>query len=358
MSSDLPLRVRTDIADLIPYQSPQRAARYRMNTNESPYPPPRDLLDEVFDEVRADTLNRYPDHAAAGLLEALSRHTSWPVEGISAGNGSNEVLLHLFLAFGGPRRRALVFEPTYSLHKTIPQMTGTRIVTGKRTDDFRIDPGAAVRAINEIAPEMVVVCSPNNPTGNCEDPEAVDALASAAPGLVIVDEAYVEFAGPGRDLQRLLEEHTNLVILKTLSKAWRLAGVRLGYMLANPAVTSQIARVRLPYHLSTFSQAIGVAALRRADDALEHIRAITQERDRIGRSLADMNVECFDSHANFVLLRVRESHKVWSALLDEGVLIRDYSATAGLEECLRVTAGTPEETDAFLDAMRTAIRNV
>jgi histidinol-phosphate aminotransferase len=358
MSADLPLSVRTDIADLTPYQSPQRAARFRMNTNESPYQPPRDLLEEVFDEVRAATLNRYPDHAAAALLEALARHTSWPVEGISAGNGSNEVLLHLFLAFGGPDRRALVFEPTYSLHKTIPQMTGTRVVTGKRADNFRIDSGAAAREIDEIAPEIVVVCSPNNPTGNCEDPETVDALASAAPGLVIVDEAYVEFAGPGRDLQRLLEDHTNLVIVKTLSKAWRLAGVRLGYMLADPAVTSLIARVRLPYHLSTFSQAIGVAALRRTDDALEHIRAITQERDRIGRSLNDMNVECFESHANFLLFRVAESHKVWSELLDHGVLIRDYSATPGLEECLRVTAGTPEETDAFLDAMRATIKNV
>jgi histidinol-phosphate aminotransferase len=358
MSSDLPLRVRTDIADLTPYQSPQRAARYRLNTNESPYPPPQDLLDEVFDEVRAATLNRYPDHAAAALLEALSEHTSWPVEGISAGNGSNEVLLHLFLAFGGPGRRALVFDPTYSLHKTIPQMTGTGVATSNRTVDFRIDPGAAVRAIDEIAPEVVVVCSPNNPTGNCENREAIDALASAAPGLVIVDQAYVEFAGPERDLQTLLEEHSNLVIVKSLSKAWRLAGVRLGYMLADPAVTSQVARVRLPYHLSTFSQAIGVAALRRADDALEHIHAITQERDRIGRFLSDMNVECFESHANFVLFRVSESHKVWSALLDHGVLIRDYSASPGLEECLRVTAGTPEETDAFLDAMRTAIRNV
>lgn len=358
MSPDLPLRVRTDIADLAPYQSPQRPARYRMNTNESPYPPPQDLLDEAFAEVRAATLNRYPDHAAGGLLEALSRHASWPVDGLSAGNGSNEVLLHLFLAFGGPGRHALVFEPTYSLHKTIPQMTGTAVVTASRTDDFRIDLAAAVRTIEEIAPEIVVVCSPNNPTANCEEPGAVEALLDSAPGLVVVDQAYVEFAGPGRDLQRLLEGHANLVVVKTLSKAWRLAGVRLGYMLAHPAVTSQIARVRLPYHLSTFSQAIGVAALRRADAALEHVRAIVQERDRIGRTLSDLGIENFESHANFVLFRVPEAHQVWSALLDEGVLVRDYSATPGLEECLRVTAGTPEETDAFLDGMRTATRNV
>jgi histidinol-phosphate aminotransferase len=351
-------RVRTDLADLAPYQSPQRPARYRLNTNESPYPPPRDLMDEAFDEVRAATLNRYPDHAAGALLEALSSHTSWPVEGLSAGNGSNEVLLHLFLAFGGPGRRAMVFEPTYSLHKTIPQITGTRVVTAPRTDDFRIDPVSALRSIGEVAPEIVVMCSPNNPTGNCEDPDTVEALLARAPGLVIVDEAYVEFAGRGRDLQRLLPEYTNLVIVKTLSKAWRLAGVRLGYMLAHPAITSQVARVRLPYHLSTFSQAIGVAALQHADHALEHIRAITQERDRIGRTLADSNIKCFESHANFVLFRVAEAHKVWSSLLDQGVLVRDYSATPGLEECLRVTAGTSEETDAFLEAARTAIKNV
>jgi histidinol-phosphate aminotransferase len=355
MSSDPPIRVRPDLGDLAPYTSPQRPARYRMNTNESPYPPPPDLMEEVFDQVRAASLNRYPDHAAGDLLGAISSHTSWPVEGVSAGNGSNEVLLHLFLAFGGPGRRALVFEPTYALHRTIPHISGTRVVTSERGDDFRIDPAGAARSIDAIAPEIVVLCSPNNPTGNCEGPEVVETVLEAARGLVIVDEAYVEFAGPGRDLQPLLKDHANLVIVKTLSKAWRLAGVRLGYMLADPNITSQVARVRLPYHLSTFSQAIGVAALRRAEDALEKVGAITEQRDRIGRALGELDVETFESHANFVLFRVPEAHKVWSALLDEGVLIRDYSAAPGLEECLRVTAGTPEETEAFLDAMKAAI---
>ena len=357
MSSEPPVSVRADIADLAPYLSPQRPARYRMNTNESPFPPPLDLIEEVFAQVRATTLNRYPDHAASELLEAISRHTSWPVEGVSAGNGSNEVLLHLFLAFGGPGRRALVFDPTYALHKTIPHISGTRVITNERADDFRIDPAGATRSIDEIAPEIVMLCSPNSPTGNCESPEVVESVLEASPGLVIVDEAYVEFAGPARDLQSLLKEHANLVIVKTLSKAWRLAGVRLGYMLADPAITSQVARVRLPYHLSTFSQAIGVAALRRAEATLDRVRAITEQRDRIGGALGELDVECFESHANFVLFRIPEAHKVWSALLDEGVLIRDYSAAPGLEECLRVTAGTPDETEAFLDAIKAVIKD-
>jgi histidinol-phosphate aminotransferase len=357
MTTEPPLSVRTDIQDLAPYASPQRPARYRLNTNESPYPPPRDLLEEVFAEVLSEPLNRYPNHAADELLGAISSHAAWPVEGVSVGNGSNEVLLHLFLAFGGPGRRALVFEPTYSLHTTIPRISGTGVVTAPRTEDFHVDVDAATLAIDEHAPEIVMLCSPNNPTGNCENHDVVEMVLESAPGLVIVDEAYVEFADPARDLQPLLGDHDNLVIVKTLSKAWRLAGVRLGYMLADPAVASQVARVRLPYHLSTFSQAIGVAALRRAADALEHVLAITEQRDRIETELTVLGIESFTSHANFLLFRMSEAHKVWSALLDRGVLIRDYSATPGLDECLRVTAGTPEETDAFVDAMRRTVED-
>jgi histidinol-phosphate aminotransferase len=355
MSFELPLTVRADIADLSPYRSPQQPARYRMNTNESPYPPPAGLLDEVFVEVRGAALNRYPDHGARALVEAVSNHVSWPEDGVAVANGSNEVLLHLFLAFGGPGRRALVFEPTYSLHSTIARMTGTEVIAARRRDDFRIDSDAGPHTVGEAAPDIVVVCSPNNPTGGCEEFEVVEALLEAAPGLVLVDEAYVEFAGAARDLQRLLGAHRNLVIVKTLSKAWRLAGVRLGYMLAATEIVAEIARVRLPYHLSTFSQAVGTAALRRADDALKHVRAITEQRDRIARGLDELGAETFDSHANFVLFRVAGAHRVWTALLADGVLVRDYSETNGLRDCLRVTAGTSEETDAFIRAMKGAL---
>jgi histidinol-phosphate aminotransferase len=248
-----------------------------------------------------------------------------------------------------------VFEPTYSLHTKIAQMTGTDVVTADRAADFRIDADAARRAIEESSPEIVMLCSPNNPTGNCDDPGVVETLLEAAPGLVIIDEAYVEFAGPARDFQSSLGARSNMVVVKTLSKAWRLAGVRIGYMLADPGITAEIARVRLPYHLSTFSQAMGVCALGRAGEALEHVRAITEERDRIGRGLGKLDVERFESHANFVLYRTPDAGRVWSALLEDGVLVRDYSATPGLRDCLRVTAGTPEETGAFLDATKRAI---
>jgi len=355
MTTRPPLSVRPDLDGAAPYVSPQFPARYRMNTNEAPYPPPEALVHEVADEIKAMTLNRYPDSDASGLFEAVAKHMGCPREGLWIANGSNEVFMHLFLAFGGPGRTSLTFEPTYPLHTLIPRIAGTRTVQVQRDGTFAIEVADALEAIERERPDLVIVCSPNNPTGNVEPRATVEALLGAAPGLVVVDEAYGEFARPEHSCIPLLEDHPNLAITKTFSKAWRLAGVRIGYLLANPALVAELARVRLPYHLSAITQVVGEAAIRHARDTLDMVRAISEERDRIVSELRARSITTFPSSANFVLFEVPDPAATWQRLLDRDVLVRIYTGVPGLERCLRVTAGLPEETDAFVNALDQAL---
>lgn len=352
MNDEPALKVRPDLAGIAPYVSPQQPARYRMNTNESPYAPPAALVKEVAAEIEEIALNRYPDRDANDLYDAMSQHLDWPREGLWIANGSNEVFMHLFLAFGGPGRSGMLFEPTYALHSLIPSIASTRVISLERSRDFTIELDEAVAGIRAERPEIVIVCSPNNPTGGCEPLPAVEALLEEAPGLVIVDEAYIEFAHPDESVRPLLEAHDNLVLVKTFSKAWRLAGVRIGYMLANPRLISELARVRLPYHLSAPTQVVGRAALRHSSETLDLVRSISAERDRIALELQALGVLTYPSRANFVLFEVDDPASVWQQLLDRDVLVRSYPDHPRLRRCLRVTAGLPEETDAFLDAMR------
>jgi histidinol-phosphate aminotransferase len=347
-----PLEARTDLATVEPYVSPQLQARFRMNTNECPYPPPRDLMEDVARAVAASELNRYPDRDADRLFETLARHTGRPRESIWVANGSNEVFLHLLLAFGGTDRKALVFAPTYSLHVLIPRITGTQVIEESRDEDLLIDVDGASTTIRRERPEIVIVCSPNNPTGLIEPRSTICDLVREAPGLVVVDEAYSEFSATGASVIDLLDEHENLVVVKTLSKAWRLAGLRVGYLLASSSVVSELYRVRLPYHLSTFSQLAACAVLDRSEEALEHVDAVKAERDRISVGLQALGLRTYPSQANFVLFEVEDARGLWEALFARGVLVRSYEAVPGLDGCLRVTAGLPGETDAFLGAMR------
>lgn len=349
------LKVRPDLEAVEPYISPQQPARFRMNTNEAPYPPPAALIEEVTRGTETIALNRYPDRDAVNLVDAIAAHSGWPSDGLWVANGSNEVFMHLFLAFGGPGRSSLTFEPTYSLHTLIPRIAGTRTVQVLRDDNFTIDLDAAVKTIDAQRPDIVIVCSPNNPTGGCESTATIEALLEAAPGLVVVDEAYGEFDDHEHSSRSLLEDRPNLAITKTFSKAWRLAGVRIGYMLAAPALIAELARVRLPYHLSAITQLVGVSAIDHAEETLEMVRSIATERDRIAVELGALGVKVYPSKANFVLFEVGDPDDVWQKLLDQGVLVRNYSGAVGLEKCLRVTAGLPEETDAFIAAMEVAL---
>lgn len=347
------LPVRSDLAGIEPYVSPQLPAEYRMNTNESPYPPPQELVDEVADELRNVRFNRYPDRDASALFGLLAEDTRWPREGLWIANGSNEVFLHLFLTFGGPERKVLTFEPTYSLHSLIARITGTSVVSAERDENWEVTVALAEAAITQHAPDIVVFCSPNNPTGNLERWDAIEVALQRAP-LVVVDEAYVDFAGTkDASVASRLAEHPNLVITDTFSKAWSLAAARLGFLMAAPAVVEAMLKVRLPYHLSAVSQALGAAALRHRTSSGEILDRILVERDRIAEALESLDLHVYPSDANFVLFEVGErSAAVWQALLDRGVLVRNYPNHPRLGSCLRVTAGLPEETDAFLTALK------
>jgi len=277
-----------------------------------------------------------------------------------AGNGSNEVLLHLLQAFGGPARVALGFTPAYSMHPIITRTVGTRWVDGLRGVEgagaFDLDVSSAVAQVRAHHPDIVFLCSPNNPTGTALHLDVVEAIYAAVPqAIVVVDEAYAEFARPGtRSAVSLLEGRERLVVTRTMSKAFALAGGRLGYLAAAPELTEALRLVRLPYHLSTTTQAVACAALQHADGLLATVELIKAQRDRIVADLAAMGLDPVPSDANFVLFGGLEDERVtWQALLDRGILIRDV----GLAHHLRVTAGTPQETGAFLTAIRSLAPN-
>jgi histidinol-phosphate aminotransferase len=360
-----PLGVRPDLADLAPYISPQLPAKVRLNTNESPYPPPKELVDEVAEALRSEALNRYPERDANALVDGLAERTGWPREGLWIANGSNEVFLHLFLAFGGPERTCLTFEPTYSLFSNIARIAGTKVAAGARGPDWEVADDTVREALELHDPDIVVFCSPNNPTGAIESTSAIEAALEHA-AMVVVDEAYIEFASPGSSFGPMLEKHSNLVIVNTFSKAWSLAGVRLGYLRTTPGVIEELLRVRLPYHLSTFTQLAGVAALGHEDDGARRVAAIAAERDRIVDALGEMGLGVYPSSANFVLFETGDrtnpdpdrSAAIWQKLLDRGVLVRHYPSSPVLASTLRVTAGLPEETDAFLEALRTTLEEM
>jgi histidinol-phosphate aminotransferase len=351
-------RIRPDLEDVEPYRAPQVEAPVRLNTNECPYPLPDGFVDELAEALHRIPFHRYPDREAAVLRKALAEHAGHAPAGVWAANGSNEVIQHLCLAFGGPGRSALVFEPTYGLHTLIPRTCGMDVVSERLGEGFRLEPSAA-DAVRRHRPAIAFVCSPNNPTGNAQLPYVIQAMCEAAPDtLVVVDEAYGEFGGVSA--RPLLDQHGNLVVVRTFSKAFSLAAARLGYGLADPAVVEDLARVRLPYHLSALTQAAGEVALRYAADALAILSGVRGERDRLVERLgATTGVEVFSSDANFVLFRTPGyAPALWRRLLERGILIRDVSAAPGLERCLRVTAGTAEEVDAFLAALPPALVEV
>ncbi|HVM11231.1 MAG TPA: histidinol-phosphate transaminase [Actinomycetota bacterium] len=343
-------RLRGDLGSLSAYLAPQIEAPIRLNTNESAHPLPPAFADDLAAAVRGIEFHRYPDREAKDLRAALAAHTGHSAEGIWVANGSNEVIQQLCLAYAGPGRKVLLFDPTYSMHSLIPRMVGAELAREPLPPGFWLETEGAVDAVERHDPAIVFVCSPNNPTGNAQSLEVVDALCGAAP-LVLVDEAYIEFGG--ETAQPLLERHENLVVVRTFSKAFSLAAARLGYCLCAPALLEDLARVRLPYHLSSLTQAAGLAALRHLGEAEAILTTIAARRDRLFERLDRMpGVQPSRSQANFVLFRTDvEARALWEALLRRGILVRDVSNYPMLERCLRVTAGTDEEIDAFIEAL-------
>ena len=340
---------RPGLRDVQPYAAPQLDVKARLNTNECPYPLPDAYRFDLADAVRAQTLNRYPDREALELRTQLAELNDHDVEGTWVANGSNEILQQLLQAYGGPGRRVVLFDPTYAMHERIAWVTNSYLVHVPLEPPWHITAVEMVRKHHEGHPSVVFVCSPNNPTGNAQDLHIIGAAAELAPDILfVVDEAYIEFGG--QTMAPLVRRLPNVVVVRTFSKAFALAGARIGYCLTSPEVVEDLRRVRLPYHLSSLTQAAGLVALRHREDALAILDAVREERDRILDALPRLGVEVFPSDANFVLFRPpRPAAQTWQALLERGVLVRDF--TAVIPEALRVTAGTPEEVDLFLSAL-------
>ncbi|MGQ0479784.1 MAG: histidinol-phosphate transaminase [Pseudonocardia sp.] len=354
------LPLRDDLRGRSPYGAPQLDVPVRLNTNENPYPPPPDLVADVTAAVAeiAGELHRYPDREAvalrADLASYLSDATGVALTGANlwAANGSNEILQQIFQAFGGPGRTALGFEPSYSMHPIISSGTRTEWLPAPRRGDFTIDAPAAAALIAERRPDLVLVTSPNNPTGGSIDPADLVRLIDATEGMIVVDEAYAEFSDRPSSATLLSGHGHKLIVSRTMSKAFAFAGGRLGYLAAAPAVVDALRLVRLPYHLSALTQAAARAALRHSRATLASVAVLRAERDRVVAALASLNCRVVPSDANFVLFgEYPDARAIWREFLERGVLIRDV----GIAGHLRVTIGTPEENDAFLQAAKEVI---
>ncbi|MBD2762595.1 histidinol-phosphate transaminase [Kocuria sp. cx-116] len=356
------LPLRENLRGMSPYGAPQLDVAVALNTNENTHPVPQPVVDAISKRVSqaAGQLNRYPDREFTELRTALAGYLGHGLraENLWAANGSNEILQQILQAFGGPGRSVLTFVPTYSMYPLLASGTGTEFIAGRRAKDFTLSAGSAAQQVREHAPNIVFLCSPNNPTGTALGLDMVHAVYEAAAetnSMVIVDEAYAEFARFGTpSALTLLEGRPRLVVTRTMSKAFALAGARLGYFAAAPEVTDAIRLVRLPYHLSAVSQATALAALEHHDVLLATVEDIKMQRDRIVDDLKRLGFEPAESDSNFVFFGgMEDAHRMWQNLLDQGVLVRDV----GIPGHLRVTAGTEDETTAFLTAVENSLHH-
>lgn len=360
------LPIRADLAGLEPYGAPQLDVPHPLNVNENPYSPPTAVAESITAAVAESIagLNRYPDRDFPALRRDLAAflEKETGVEGLTeanlwAANGSNEVMLHLFQAFGGPGRTALGFAPTYSMYPEYARDTFTDWVVGQREEDFTLDPRAVIDAAREHTASLILLASPNNPTGTALPLAVIEEIAAAtmdtgpggAASVVVVDEAYAEFRREGTpSAVELLARFPHLVVSRTMSKAFAFAGVRLGYLAGSPQAVDALRVVRLPYHLSAVTQAVARAALAHADELLAQVDSLRRSRDELAAWLNEQGYESAPSDANFIFFgRFEDRHAVWQGLLDRGVLIRE----TGPDHYLRVSIGTPEQNEAFKNAL-------
>jgi histidinol-phosphate aminotransferase len=343
--------VRDDLRALEGYHSPQVDVRIRLNTNEAPTPPPAAWRDAFAAELSRVEWHRYPDRSASALRAAIAESHHVRADQVFAANGSNEVLQTLLLAYAGPGRCVATFEPTYQLHGHIARLTGATVIEGERASDFRLDVDAAVELIKQNAPAVTFLCSPNNPTGLVEPASNVQAVLASQPGLLVVDEAYGQFAE--WSALTMIDESTPLVVTRTFSKTWSMAASRLGYLVGPSWLVAELDKVALPYHLDAAKQIAGRLALQFADEMDARVDQIVAQRERISAALSRLELDVFPSGANFILFRPRAmpGRKVWQELLDRSILVRDCSGWPRLADCLRVTVGTSDENDEFLAAI-------
>ena len=347
-------QVRADIALREGYHSPQIDVDVRLNTNEAPEAPPEgfhEALHTALDEV---AWHRYPDRAAAALRARLAQRYGLDPSEVFVANGSNEVLQTLLLTYGGVGRKTALFEPTFAMHGHISKTVGSTVIEGDRADDYSLDLDEVRRVVTEHSPEVVFLCSPNNPSGIVDPPGTVEEVLSimaGTGGLLVVDEAYGQFAD--HSAVDLIDDDTPLVVTRTFSKTWAMAGARLGYVLGPSWVIAELEKTVLPYHLDSFKQAAGIAALDFGDEMDERVEGIKGERERMIAALGELPVTVWPSGANFFLFRADDmsGQELWQQLVDRSVLVRNCSNWPKISECLRVTVGAPGDNDRFLDAV-------
>jgi histidinol-phosphate aminotransferase len=346
------IRPRDDVALMEGYHSPQVDVKVRLNTNEAPEPPPIAFTERLADELRRIDWHRYPDRAATELRAAIADLHGVRPDQVFAANGSNEVLQTLCLTYGGHGRCAAVFEPTYALHSHIAALTGTSVATGERREDFTLDIDEVDRVISRAHPDITFLSSPNNPTGLVETEDTVRRTLEVVPGLLVVDEAYGQFA-PWSALE-LVDEGRPLVVTRTYSKTWSMAAARLGYLIGPSWLVRELEKVVLPYHLDSFKQIAGRLALDYRHEMDARVAALVEERGRLSAALRDLPLEVWPSGANFVLVRPHtvDGDEVWQALLERSILVRNCASWPRLDGCLRITVGTAEEDDALLSALQ------
>ena len=337
------------------YDPKSLPARTFISANESPYDMEPDLKRQALDEIAGLAFNRYPDPLAGELRALIAAGYGLPgPDCVLLGDGGDELLMDLFLAYGGVGRTLLNVPPTFSVYGYDAFLTGTRVVDVPRLPDFSLDEEAILARAARGDIDLLVITSPNNPTGNVARPEFLLRLLESTDALVLADEAYMEFADPGCSMTPYLGAYPNLLVLRTFSKAFGLAGVRLGYVLGDPRVIRELGKVRQPYSVDSISQVLGKLVFRNRERYDARIRELRSERARLISALAALpGVEVFDSQANFLLVRVPAAHAIWRDMYErDSVLVRDFSATPGLEDCLRVTVGSPQDNDRFLEALR------
>ena len=350
------------LENLEPYDPRYLPARIYLNANENPFGMPAAARARLLEAVEQEPLHRYPDPLAKRLRSAIAKSIGVKEEHIVLGNGGDELLFNLCLAYGGEGRTLLLTPPTFSVYATNALLTNTEVIEVPRACtigpegamDFSLNEKEILAQVKRSNPSIIILTSPNNPTGDCIPLKFIQELLEATNAVVLVDHAYIEFASPGYDATHLLKEHANLAILRTLSKAYGLAGLRIGYLVAGDAITREFCKVRQPYSVDTLSALAALAALDAEDDARAKIECMVSERERLVKALGHkgLGLVLAPSEANYLLLKVPKAHEIWQKLYDDyGILVRDLSATPGLTNCLRVSIGTPEENDEFLAAL-------
>ena len=337
------------------YHSAQVDVPVRLNTNESPFPPPAAWLEAVADIARSIQWNRYPDRAVTELRETIARRHNVDPANIFVANGSNEVLQTILLAYGGAGRCVATFEPTYQMYTQIARVTGAEVVQGERRADLTLDPLEIERVLSRHKPSVSFLCNPNNPTGIIEPRANLEAMLAHTTGVVVVDEAYAEFSE--WSAIDMVAEDKPLAVTRTFSKTLSMAALRVGYAVASKQMISDLEIAVLPYHLDSFKQAATIAALDFVSEMEQRVDIIKSERSRIFSAISEMECDVWPSGSNFILFRPRSTAAAvaWQRMVDSGVLVRDFSTTPRLTGCLRVTVGTPDENSAFLDALTAAL---